>query len=126
MAKVLLLQFDTDPQRANRRNALSRLDAQIAEAEPRWPSFFDAVSAQRPDVIVIACGRLTAYAREAARYLGEGFNTRDIGLVLVGIPEKERAAFEDYVRTYQPNATFVDDTRLADTVAARLVRAGTP
>lgn len=123
MATVLLLQFDTDPHRANRRSALSRLDARIAEAEPRWPSFFDAVSAQRPAVVVIACGRLTAYAREAARYLGEGFNTRDIMLVLVGIPEKEREAFERYVRTYQPNATFVDDAGLADAVAARLANA---
>ena len=113
MSKVLLLQFETDPESAARRQALNAAGVSLTEDEPRWPNFFATVTAQRPDVIAIACSRLPDYAREAARYLGEGFNTRDIPLLLVDAPEKERAALESYVRTYQPNAKFVQTGELA-------------
>ena len=88
----------------------------MIEAEPRWPNFFDAVTRERPDVIVIAADRLPSHAREAARYLGEGFNTRDIPVVLVDVPSTEREKFEAYLRAYQPRAKFVERTALTDAV----------
>jgi fructose-1-phosphate kinase PfkB-like protein len=89
MAKLVLLQFDTDPECAARRDALSSVGATIVEGEPRWPVFFDTVLRERPDAIVIAGSTLSEHAREAARYLGEGFNTRNIPVVLVDVPPKE-------------------------------------
>ena len=85
MIKVLLLQFKTDPACAERRQALQETGATVVEAEPRWPVFFDAVDANRPDVVVIAASVIPSHAFEAARYLGEGFNTRDISVFLVDV-----------------------------------------
>jgi hypothetical protein len=120
MSKVLLLQFHTDPACAARREILGNLGVTLVEDEPRWPNFFDTVTAHRPDVIVIACSLLPSYAREAARYLGEGFNTRDIPLVLVDMPEKGRQEFEDYVRRYQPRSTFANRENLSAAVKSLL------
>jgi hypothetical protein len=89
MAKLVLLQFDTDPDCAARREALRSLGATIVEDEPRWPLFFDTVVRERPDAIVIACSTLSQHAREAARYLGDGFNTRDIPVIVVDVPARE-------------------------------------
>ena len=58
MAKVLLLQFDSDPDCHNRREALSGLGATLVEAEPRWPTFFDVLNRERPDIVVISLGRI--------------------------------------------------------------------
>lgn len=111
MAKVLLLQFDTDPARAQLRAALDTIGAIIVEAEPRWPTFFDVVTAQRPDVIVIAASRIPSHAYEAARYLGEGFNTRNIPVLLVDVASKD----EPKARRSAPEAAIVDR---ADVVSA--------
>jgi len=117
MPNVLLLQFATDPESAKRREALGAAHVAFVEDEPRWPNFFDTVTARRPDAIALAFSWLPAYAREAARYLGEGFNTRDIPLLLVDVLPSERPSLEAYLRTYQPNARFVDRSELADAAA---------
>jgi len=111
MPKVLLLQFDTDPACAQRRAALAATGVTLVEAEPRWPTFFDAVTAERPDVIVIAASRIPSHAYEAARYLGEGFNTRNIPVLLVDVVRKDEAA----ACRSAPQAAIVDR---ADLVAA--------
>ncbi|MDQ2816996.1 MAG: hypothetical protein M3T49_02130 [Candidatus Eremiobacteraeota bacterium] len=116
MAKLLLLQFDTDPQCAARRDVLSKIDVQLAEDEPRWPSFFRTVTRIRPDVIVVACSRIPSHGREAARYLSEGFNTRDIPLIIVGVAEHDLEKTRDYV----PRATIVGEENLASAVRERL------
>jgi len=109
MAKLALLQFDTDPECAARRDALRALGVTVVEDEPRWPVFFDTVARERPDVIAIACGTLSRHAREAARYLGDGFNTRNIPVFLVDVPARELAT----TRASAPNATIVDRADLA-------------
>jgi len=126
MPKVLLLQFDTDPGCAARLDVLSKLDIALATDEPRWPDFFATVTKERPDAIVIACDRLPSYAREAARYLGEGFNTRNIPLVLVDLPDKEADELERYVRAYQPNCIVTDRAGLAAAVRAALTHEPAP
>ncbi|MDQ6768102.1 MAG: hypothetical protein M3Z41_09875 [Candidatus Eremiobacteraeota bacterium] len=112
MAKVLLLQFDTDPARNERRRALESTGMTVVEAEPRWPTFFDAVTAQRPDVIVIAASKIPSHAFEAARYLGEGFNTRNIPVLLVDVNPKDRAR----AQTPAPQAKIVERATLVDAV----------
>ena len=119
MAKVLLLQFDTDPACAQRRTALAATAATLVEAEPRWPTFFDVVTAERPDVIVIAASRIPSHAYEAARYLGEGFNTRDIPVVLVDVARKD----EPKARRSAPQATIVDNDDMVAAVERTLARA---
>ncbi len=104
MPKLALLQFDTDPRCAARRDALGRVRATLVEDEPRWPTFFDAVVRERPDAIVIACAVLSQHAREAARYLGEGFNTRNIPVFLVDVPSAEY----NETRGSAPRATIVE------------------
>ncbi len=89
MRNILLLQFRNDPDCAARRELLAQADLDVAEAEPRWPVFFGAVNARRPDAIVIACSRLPSHAFECARYLGDGFNTRDIPVLLVDVLDKD-------------------------------------
>jgi hypothetical protein len=89
MPKALLLQFDTDPACAERRTIVESSGVTLVEAEPRWPTFFDVVTAQRPDVIVIAASKIPSHAFEAARYLGEGFNTRNIPVLLVDVNPKD-------------------------------------
>ena len=105
MPKLALLQFDTDPDCAARREALARIRATLVEDEPRWPAFFDTIVRQRPDAIVIACSVLPQHAREAARYLGDGFNTRNIPVFLVDVPS---AQYNDF-RSSAPRATIVEN-----------------
>ena len=116
MPKVLLFQFDTDPARAERRTILASTGMTVVEAEPRWPTFFDVVTAQRPDVIVIAASTIPSHAFEAARYLGDGFNTRNIPVLLVDVNPK------DYNRaqTSAPQAKIVEGSVLADAVRESL------
>ena len=116
MPKVLLLQFDSDPARAERRTNLASTGMTVVEAEPRWPTFFDVVTAQRPDVIVIAASTIPSHAFEAARYLGDGFNTRNIPVLLVDVNPK------DYNRaqTSAPQAKIVERSVLADAVRESL------
>ncbi len=116
VAKVLLLQFDSDPQCTKRTDALRKLDAQIVEDEPHWPTFFDAVTRERPDVIVIACSRIPSHGREAARYLNEGFNTRDIPVILVDVLPADL----EKTRNYVPQAAIVTSDGLVDAVRERI------
>ena len=113
----MLLQFDTDPQCASRSAALAATGATIVVAEPRWPVFFDVVERERPDVIVIACGIIPQHAREAARYLGDGFNTRDIPVILVDVRPEDLAA----TKVSAPRATIVQRDDLAATVRSTLL-----
>lgn len=119
MQKILLLQFDTDPQGQARRVLLKSVPADLVEGEPQWPGFFDVVTAQRPDVIVIGCSRLARNGIEAARYLNEGFNTRNIPVILVDVDPRDA----ENARTSAPLATIVAQSALAqavnDTLAAR-------
>jgi PleD family two-component response regulator len=112
MPKVLLLQFDTDPACAQRRAALAGTGATVVEAEPRWPTFFDVVTAERPDVIVIAASLIPSHAYEAARYLGDGFNTRNIPVLLVDVAHKD----EVKAKRSAPQATIVDRADLSAAV----------
>jgi len=116
MPKVLLLQFDTDPARAERRTILQKTGMTVVEAEPRWPTFFDVVTAQRPDVIVIAASTISSHAFEAARYLGDGFNTRNIPVLMVDVNSK------DYVRaqTSAPQVKIIERASLAGAVKGAL------
>jgi hypothetical protein len=108
MAKILLLQFDTDPDCAKRREALQKTGATVYEAEPRWPVFFDAVRAHRPDAIVIAAPVIPSHAIEAARYLGDGFSTRDIPVYLVDV----RPGDVDRAKSSAPRARIIDGASL--------------
>lgn len=113
MPKVLLLQFATDPEAHPRRQALQATGATVVEAEPRWPTFFDCVYANRPDDIVIAASYMPTYGFEAARYLGEGFNTRDIPVFLVDVDPKNI----DKAKTSAPLAKIVSRDQLASAFA---------
>jgi PleD family two-component response regulator len=108
--KVLLLQFKTDPACAQRREALAQTGATVTEAEPRWPVFFDALAERRPDVIVIAASTIPSHGIEAARYLGDGFNTRDIPVYLVDVAAKDQAT----ARISAPRARLVGTAALPD------------
>ena len=112
MAKLVLLQFNTDPDSTARRDLLRGLGATVIEDEPRWPVFFDTVVRERPDAVVIAGGILPQHAREAARYLGDGFNTRDIPVFMVDVPTKEL----DEARAAAPRAKIVDHSELANAI----------
>jgi len=116
MPKVLLLQFDTDPARAERRTILEKTGMTVVEAEPRWPTFFDVVTAQRPDVIAIAASTIPSHAFEAARYLGDGFNTRNIPVLLVDVNPKDHAR----AQTSAPQAKIVERASLAGAVKGAL------
>lgn len=125
----MLMQFDTDPDATSRRNLVKSSGATVIETEPKWPAFFDAVQAQRPDLIVIACSRLPSHARDAARYLGEGFNTRDIPVILVDIPEDKADAFKAYVAKYNRRSTVSDRAGLPNAIRSALgsgTGSGTP
>jgi PleD family two-component response regulator len=113
MTKVLLLQFDTDPDCAKRREILKQTGASVSEAEPRWPVFFDAVNATHPDVIVIAASLIPSHAIEAARYLGDGFNTRDIPVFLVDVRPNDAAL----AKCSAPRARIIDVTALGEVIA---------
>jgi hypothetical protein len=121
MPKIVLLQFDTDADCAARREALSGIGATIVEGEPRWPTFFDIIARERPDIIVIACTVIPQHGREAARYLGDGFNTRDIPVVLTDVAPRDL----DATRKSAPKAQIVSREGLAGTVS-RLLKATTP
>jgi hypothetical protein len=116
MPKILLLQFDTDPACAERRGILESTGMTVVESEPRWPTFFDVVSAERPDVIVIAASRIPSHAYEAARYLGEGFNTRNIPVFLVDVVRKDLPR----AKASAPAATVVERSGLARAVSGVL------
>jgi len=116
MPKLVLLQFGTDPESPQRRHALSGLGAEVVETEPRWPTFFRTVERERPDAVVIACGVIAAHGREAARYLGEGFNTRNIPVILVDVAPKDVAM----TRTAAPKAELVDRDGLVEAVKRRI------
>jgi len=113
MAKLALLQFDTDPACAARRAAVASLATTVIEGEPRWPAFFDLITNERPDVIVIACAILSRHGREAARYLGDGFNTRNIPVYLVDVP----AAEYNETRASAPRATIVELSELSSALS---------
>jgi hypothetical protein len=85
MSTVLLLQFDTDENCAERRVLIEESGATLVEDEPRWPTFFQTLVASRPSAIVISCGKLPMHGREAARYLNEGFNTRNIPVLVTDV-----------------------------------------
>jgi hypothetical protein len=116
MSKALLLQFDSDPRCAERRSALQGAAVELAEAEPRWPAFFDAVRREQPAAIIIACSKIPSHALEAARYLSDGFNTRDIPLILVDVLPKD----SDTARAVAPRATIADAGGLVNAVQACL------
>jgi hypothetical protein len=111
--KVLLLQFKTDPACATRREALAKIGAAVTEAEPRWPVFFDALKTNRPDVIAIGAGTIPSHGIEAARYLGEGFNTRDIPVYLLDVAPKDRTK----AQTSAPRAQIVETIALPEVLA---------
>ena len=117
MAKVLLLQFDSDPDCHNRREALSGLGATLVEAEPRWPTFFDVLNRERPDIVVISLGRIPSHGREAARYIKDGFNTRNLPVFLTDVPAREI----DACRKSAPNAVIVERRDLHDAVYKKLM-----
>ena len=116
MPKVLLLQFDTDPARAERRTILESSGMTLVEAEPRWPTFFDVVTAQRPDVIVIAASKIPSHAFEAARYLGDGFNTRNIPVFLTDVQSKDLQK----AKNSAPQAKIVERAALVNAVKEAL------
>lgn len=116
MAKILLLQFHTDPDVTARREALSGLGAELVEAEPRWPTFFDVLTRERPDVVVISLARIPSHGREAARYIKEGFNTRNLPVILTDVPTKEINA----TRKAAPTALIVERPTLHDVVYKKL------
>lgn len=116
MTKVLLLQFGTDPACGQRREILQKVGVSLAEAEPRWPTFFDAVNSQRPEIIIIAGSTIPSHAFEAARYLGEGFNTRDIPVLLVDVATKDLAR----ARESAPRARIVEGSALGEAVMGTL------
>ena len=109
MPKIVLLQFETDPGSADRRAAVSSLGAEVVEDEPRWPTFFQTVERVRPDAIVISCGAIPSHGREAARYLGDGFNTRNIAVFVVGVKPHDVAK----TREAAPKAQVLNDAELA-------------
>jgi hypothetical protein len=110
------MQFDTDPGCAEHRKLLGDLGATFVEAEPAWPTFFDTVTKERPDIIVISCGKLPSHGREAARYLKDGFNTRNIPVILTDVAptdlEKTRASV--------PTAEIADRKSLVESVKRHL------
>ncbi|HXM18035.1 MAG TPA: hypothetical protein VN934_04430 [Candidatus Tumulicola sp.] len=116
MAKILLLQFHTDPGCDERRKLLADLGATLVEAEPRWPTFFDVVTQERPDVIVISCATLPSHGREAARYIKDGFNTRNIPAILTDVAPSDL----DKTRQAAPTAEIIDRKGLAEAVKRHL------
>jgi hypothetical protein len=117
MTKILLLQFHSDPHCAEHRAALAGLGATLAEAEPRWPTFFNVLNRERPDVVVISLGCIPSHGREAARYIKDGFNTRNLPVFLVDVPAKEIEAS----RKSAPSAAIVERADLHDAVYKKLM-----
>jgi len=116
VAKILLLQFDSDPDCAARREALSALGATLVESEPRWPTFFDVLNRERPDVVVISLGAIPSHGREAARYIKDGFNSRNLPVFLTDVPAKDI----DKCRKSAPTAVIVERRDLHDAVYKKL------
>ena len=117
VAKILLLQFDSDPDCAARRVALSALGASLIEAEPRWPTFFDVLKKERPDIVVVSLGAIPSHGREAARYIKDGFNTRNLPVFLTDVPAKDI----DKCRKSAPTAVIVERKDLHDAVYKKLM-----
>jgi hypothetical protein len=117
MAKLLLLQFHSDPHRQEHYDALKGLGAELVEAEPRWPSFFDVLNRERPDVVVISLGAIPSHGREAARYIKDGFNSRNLPVFLTDVPAKEI----DKCRKSAPSAIIVEQKDLHDAVYKKLM-----
>ena len=116
MAKVLLLQFQSDPAGAETREQLSHLGATLVEGEPRWPTFFDLLNSERPDIVVISLGRSPSHGREAARYIKDGFNTRNLPVFLTDVPARDI----DACRKSAPGAVIVEHRDLHDAVYQKL------
>ena len=76
---------------AERRVLVEDSGATLVEDEPRWPIFFRTLRTRRPDAIVISCGKLPVHGREAARYINDGFNTRDIPVILTDVAPTDMA-----------------------------------
>ena len=117
MAKILLLQFHSDPHRQEHYDALKGLGAELVEAEPRWPSFFDVLKREQPNVVVISLGAIPSHGREAARYIKDGFNTRNLPVFLTDVPAKEI----DKSRKSAPSAIIVEHQELHDAVYKKLM-----
>lgn len=117
MAKVLLLRFDSDPGCAPLRDALSSLGATLVEAEPRWPTFFDALNREHPDIVVISLGAIPSHGREAARYIKDGFNSRNLPVFLTDVPARDI----DACRMSAPSAVIVEHRDLHDAVYKKLM-----
>ncbi|HEY5095763.1 MAG TPA: hypothetical protein VII69_11660 [Candidatus Eremiobacteraceae bacterium] len=114
MPNVLLLQFDTDDNCAERRVFIEDTGATLFEDEPRWPTFFRTLLTARPDAIVISCGKLPQHGREAARYINDGFNTRDIPVIITDVAPTDMVK----TKTSAPNSTVVDRGGLARALRA--------
>jgi hypothetical protein len=117
MAKVLLLQFQSDPARTATREQLSGLGATLVEGEPRWPTFFDLLNREHPDIVVISLGKSPSHGREAARYIKDGFNTRNLPVFLTDVPARDI----DACRKSAPGAAIVELRDLHDAVYKKLM-----
>ncbi|HEV2907639.1 MAG TPA: hypothetical protein VGX02_00105 [Candidatus Eremiobacteraceae bacterium] len=117
MAKILLLQFHSDSHRKEHYDALKGLGAELVEAEPRWPSFFDVLNREHPDVVVISLGAIPSHGREAARYIKDGFNSRNLPVFLTDVPAKGI----DKSRKSAPGAIIVEQKDLHDAVYKKLM-----
>jgi len=117
MAKVLLLQFHSDSTSAKTREQLSGLGATLVEGEPRWPTFFDLLNREHPDIVVISLGQIPSHGREAARYIKDGFNTRNLPVFLTNVPARDI----DACRKSAPGAFIVELSDLHDAVYKKLM-----
>jgi hypothetical protein len=117
VAKVLLLRFHSDPGCGALREALSGLGATLVEAELRWPTFFDALNREHPDIVVISLGAIPSHGREAARYIKDGFNSRNLPVFLTEVPAREIEA----CRKSAPTAVIVERSDLHDAVYKKLM-----
>jgi hypothetical protein len=117
MAKVLLLQFHSDPTATKTREQFSGLGATLVEGEPRWPTFFDVLNREHPDIVVISLGQIPSHGREAARYIKDGFNTRNLPVFLTNVPARDI----DACRKSAPGAVIVELSDLHDAVYKKLM-----
>jgi len=92
------------------------LGATLVESEPRWPTFFDVLNRERPDVVVISLGAIPSHGREAARYIKDGFNSRNLPVFLTDVPAKDI----DKCRKSAPTAVIVERRDLHDAVYKKL------
>jgi hypothetical protein len=114
MANVLLLQFDTDDNCAERRVLVEDSGAKLIEDEPRWPTFFESLRNARPDAVVISCGKLPSHGREAARYINDGFNSRNIPVIITDVAAGDLAK----TKAAAPKSTIVERSGLTKALKA--------